>query len=84
MTGRGTDPSAGNRKDTKMASIATYEIGLSGWEGLVARVRKGLDDYRLYRATLDELGSLSDRELADLGISRLSIRDIARESVYGL
>lgn len=51
--------------------------------GITARLRQVFADYRLYRKTLAELESLSDRELADLGISRLSIREIARESVYG-
>lgn len=51
--------------------------------GVAARLRQVFADYRLYRKTLAELESLNDRELADLGISRLSIREIARESVYG-
>ncbi|MBP7003069.1 DUF1127 domain-containing protein [Amaricoccus sp.] len=51
--------------------------------GFLARVRKGLADYRLYRATLDELIQLSDRDLADLGINRGNLREIAREAVYG-
>ncbi|MFO1142108.1 MAG: DUF1127 domain-containing protein [Amaricoccus sp.] len=66
-----------------MANIATLEGRLAETDGLWGRVRKALDDYRLYRATVTELDALNDRELADLGISRLSIRDIARASVYG-
>jgi uncharacterized protein YjiS (DUF1127 family) len=65
-----------------MASITTFDGGLRG-EGFLARIRRAYDDYRLYRATVTELESLSARELSDLGISRLSIRDIARDSVYG-
>ncbi len=38
---------------------------------------------RLYTQTLYELNLLSDRELTDLGISRLSIRDVALEAAYG-
>ncbi len=38
---------------------------------------------RLYATTVRELAALSDRELADLGISRLSISDVAREAAYG-
>ena len=38
---------------------------------------------RLYTRTQAELASLSDRDLADIGISRLQIRDIAREAAYG-
>ena len=65
-----------------MANVATLEGRLGETEGLMARIRKALDDYRLYRSTIAELDALNDRELADLGISRLSIRDIARDSVY--
>ena len=38
--------------------------------------------YRLYRATLSELASLSDRDLADLGLHRAMIDDVAREASY--
>jgi uncharacterized protein YjiS (DUF1127 family) len=51
--------------------------------GLLARISKSFADYRMFRQTLDELDSLNDRELADLGMSRLSVRDIAHQSVYG-
>jgi uncharacterized protein YjiS (DUF1127 family) len=37
----------------------------------------------LYRRTVRELAMLSDRDLADIGISRLSIEDLAREHAYG-
>ncbi|RMH42256.1 MAG: DUF1127 domain-containing protein [Alphaproteobacteria bacterium] len=39
--------------------------------------------HRLYRQTLNELASLSDRELNDLGLSRAMIRGIAYEAAYG-
>lgn len=38
--------------------------------------------YRTYRKTLDELQSLTDRELSDLGISRHSVRAIAYRAAY--
>jgi uncharacterized protein YjiS (DUF1127 family) len=65
-----------------MASITTFDGSFRG-EGIFARVRRAFDDYRLYRATINELEALNSRELRDLGISRLSIREIARDSVYG-
>ena len=37
----------------------------------------------VYIRTLRELESTSDRDLADIGISRLSIREIAYDSAYG-
>lgn len=39
--------------------------------------------YRLYRRTLGELANLTDRDLADLGIHRADIRDIAADAAYG-
>jgi uncharacterized protein YjiS (DUF1127 family) len=60
----------------------THDVGLAG--GSLERLSRRYADYRLYRKTLDELERLTDRELTDLGISRLSIREIARESVYGI
>ncbi len=53
--------------------------GLGGW---IARIRRSMADYRLYRRTMEELESLSDRELNDLGLSRLVLRDVARQAVY--
>ena len=38
--------------------------------------------YRLYRSTVSELASLSDRDLADLGLHRSMIRDVATEAAY--
>jgi uncharacterized protein YjiS (DUF1127 family) len=62
----------------------TYDAGTTGGLGsLIERLRRGYANYQLYRKTLDELEVLNDRELNDLGISRLVIREIARESVYG-
>ena len=69
-----------------MADTVYYGFGrteAAGFSGLWARLGKRLADYRLYRQTLDELDALSDRELADLGLSRLQVRDVAYESVYG-
>ncbi len=69
-----------------MANITTFRSDAASTDGTlgpVARLRAWFTDWQLYRATLDELQSLNDRELADLGLSRHSIRDIAYESVYG-
>jgi uncharacterized protein YjiS (DUF1127 family) len=38
-------------------------------------------NWRTYRATVNELGRLSDRGLADLGISRVEIAEVARKSI---
>lgn len=49
----------------------------------VAEAREAWGKYRVYRATFNELMELSDHELADLGLSRHSVRSIAYESAYG-
>jgi len=51
--------------------------------GIFARLRQSFADHRKYLTTYDELNALSDRELADLGLSRHNVRDVAREAVYG-
>ena len=38
--------------------------------------------YRLFRATFNELNALSNRELADLGLHRSELGRIATESAY--
>jgi len=48
-----------------------------------AALTERLHRHSLYRQTLVELSRLSDRELTDIGVSRGSIEDIAREHAYG-
>lgn len=52
-----------------------------GFSNLFSGFSKGLENYRLYSRTVKELSALSDRELADLDISRWDIDRIAREAV---
>lgn len=52
--------------------------------GVIARLRRTIAGHRRYLATLHELGALTDRELADIGLSRLNVRDVARRTAYGL
>lgn len=37
--------------------------------------------YKAYKRTVEELGMMSNRELADIGISRWDIKRVAREHV---
>jgi uncharacterized protein YjiS (DUF1127 family) len=46
-------------------------------------ITTAINQRRVYERTVAELNSLTDRELADLGISRLSITDLAREAAFG-
>lgn len=48
-----------------------------------ANLREAYAKSRLYTETLDELKSLSTRELNDLGLSRSSLHDTAYAAVYG-
>jgi uncharacterized protein YjiS (DUF1127 family) len=50
--------------------------------GIFPRLRQAFADHRNYLATYDELNALSDRELADLSLSRLNVRDVGRQAVY--
>lgn len=59
--------------------------------GFVARFAETLNalsaryaQYRVYRKTLNELTSLSSRELADLGLHRSMLRNVAYEAAYGI
>lgn len=65
------------------ARYSAVDSGFGGIQGHLAQIRNRLAEYRRYRATLGELEALSDRELADLGLSRTDIRAIARQSVWG-
>ncbi len=50
---------------------------------VVEALRNAISRRKLYVRTLEELRTLSDRELADLGLSRSTIVDVAREAAYG-
>ncbi len=60
---------------------ATNAPSLSGRIGAwVSTIETRLKQHRVYRATFNELSTLSNRELADLGMSRSQIRSIALET----
>ena len=50
--------------------------------GIINGLTKRFQRYRTYRQTLEELEALSDRELADLSISRGQVRGIAYRAAY--
>ncbi|MCM2560669.1 DUF1127 domain-containing protein [Lutimaribacter sp. EGI FJ00015] len=50
--------------------------------GLFANLIERVSRYRQYRQTVNELGALNARELADLGICRAQIRALAFEAAY--
>ena len=70
-----------------MAYVNSTRVARNGladrFSTLTETIRTLLRQRRLYAQAVSELSNLSDRDLADLGISRLSIADVAREAAYG-
>lgn len=58
--------------------------GKTGVLGILARsigrLREHLAEQRRYRATVNELSTLGDRELADIGLRRADIEFVARRA----
>ena len=50
---------------------------VSGLRGILAGWRMDLERHRIFKQTYGELSSLTDRELADIGVGRSQIVDIA-------
>jgi uncharacterized protein YjiS (DUF1127 family) len=48
-----------------------------------AEVAQKLAAHKVYKTTVNELSSLSNRDLADLGLGRSHIKRIALEAAYG-
>lgn len=70
-----------------MAYVNTTSAARKGFADRLAYVKDvvltAIHQRRVYAQTVAELNALTDRELGDLGISRLGITDIAREAAYG-
>ncbi|EIE50313.1 hypothetical protein AL036_13840 [Salipiger aestuarii] len=61
----------------------TAQAGFAGGFGsFFAGIREQMERRKLFRETLRELNSLSNRELADLGLSRSMTRRIAYQAAY--
>lgn len=56
--------------------------GTSLWQRL-SDLTASLAKRRAYRSTVRELSALSSRDLADMGIHRADIHDIAQQAAYG-
>lgn len=64
---------------TRYSQISLLSRVLAATSGITAALRQR----QVYLSTLRELNTLSDRDLADLGIHREMVRDIAFEAAYG-
>jgi uncharacterized protein YjiS (DUF1127 family) len=51
--------------------------------GVARNVMTRYAQSRVYRTTLSELSALSNRDLADLGIHRSTIKSVALKAAYG-
>lgn len=69
-----------------MAYVASHSVARPSIReylaNLIASVKEANARRTVYIKTLNELRSLSDRDLADLGISRLQVEDIALQAAY--
>ncbi len=61
---------------------STHGIGLVERTGaFLQRLRKAWDEHSMAIRTYNELNALSDRELADLGLHRSNIRQVAQDAI---
>ena len=89
-----SDAHRGDPHDDKDDDMAFYTdtaasgFSLSALTERLTALRTDLSEKRaqrkIYRTTVRELGELSNRELADLGLSRGTIRSVAYEAAYGV
>ncbi|PIL18207.1 hypothetical protein P775_20835 [Puniceibacterium antarcticum] len=61
-------------------NTASQGAAASRFSAVLNTLRTGMAKRKLYRNTLNELQSLNDRELADLGLHRSMLRRIAYEA----
>ncbi|MFN3721712.1 MAG: DUF1127 domain-containing protein [Paracoccaceae bacterium] len=81
------DRSEDDEEETIMAYTNTQTVAgiqVGGWMGdVLAKWNVARERRALYLQTLNELSAMSDRDLADINVARVSIEDIAREAAYG-
>ena len=67
-----------------MAQVThTRSIHLPSFAEIMEAIRTRRARNRVFRQTFNELHSLSNSELADIGIHRTMIRGLAKEAAYG-
>lgn len=65
------------KKEMMMDIAATCRPGAPG---LMTRIRANLSSRRAFRRTMEELDRLSDHDLADIGLSRAGVRQVAEDA----
>lgn len=74
-----------NKCEAKMAYVNSRSSSVSIADRFAAFFKVSRDSFerrRVFNQTVAELSNLSDRDLADLGLVRANIADIAREAAY--
>lgn len=64
------------------SDIRTAQSGQSRISDFFGDIAARYARYTMYRKTLNELASLSNRDLADMGLCRSQIRSVAYEYAY--
>jgi uncharacterized protein YjiS (DUF1127 family) len=76
-----------DEEDTIMAYANTQTVAgiqVGGWMGdVLAKWNVARERRAVYLQTLNELSAMSDRDLADINVARVSIEEIAHEAAYG-
>ena len=85
VTKSGAQNGLGRQIDEPMAYLNQSQpvAAGSGFSAFLQNRRASYAKWRLYLRTMRELQSLTDHELADLGIARGNLNAIAHEAVYG-
>ncbi|MFN7222397.1 MAG: DUF1127 domain-containing protein [Paracoccaceae bacterium] len=70
--------------NSQSAARADAGTSVKGWVGdVLAKWNTARERRAVYLQTLNELSAMSDRDLADINVARVSIEDIARQAAYG-
>lgn len=64
---------------TQLVLTVNNWLNMSSVVDFFQTLSKSYDQYRQYRSTINELSSLSDYELQDIGINRGMIKSVAME-----
>lgn len=65
------------------ATVSLSHLSAPRRPGLLTRIARRLIAARIERGTIEALSRLSDRELADVGLTRGEIREVARAEAEG-
>ncbi len=76
----GPEPRISDMATATIDQRTTYNTEAFGLTAITARLKAAVARNRVYRQTQRELSLLNDRDLADLGIARGMINEIARNA----